>query len=229
MNMEIPTNRWYHITCYAGTLGLIAMWPYISTHHSKKPEHAYILLEERVTDHRDISWDAALAELTRRYFCSHGPATLDDFARRSGLTKTQIKSGIQMCGNTLEHIEIDGRNYIYTHCKNDIIKWGWVLLWNRCKLLPAFDEFLLWYKDRSATVDHEHLSLIDKARNWVMKPTFMIDGKTLGIRKIKKRTRQRDIYIQAFDTLTQPQKSLLEEQVYMYGKFVNMELCIEYI
>ena len=48
-------------------------------------EQEYILLDDWVKNPRDLSGDEALAELTLRYFVSHGPATIQDFARWSGL------------------------------------------------------------------------------------------------------------------------------------------------
>lgn len=42
-------------------------------------KHTYALASERVPDAVDLTRDEALAELARRYFRSHGPATLEDF------------------------------------------------------------------------------------------------------------------------------------------------------
>ena len=51
-------------------------------------QFTYALLEERVPRARTLSRDQARAELTRRFFLSHGPATVKDFAWWSGLTVT---------------------------------------------------------------------------------------------------------------------------------------------
>ena len=48
-------------------------------------QFTYALLEERVPAAKMTDRDEALAELTRRYFKSHGPATLQDFVWWSGL------------------------------------------------------------------------------------------------------------------------------------------------
>src|SRR5262245_24524323 len=51
-------------------------------------QFTYALLDERVPKCRTLKRDEALAELTIRYFTSHGPALLRDFVWWSGLTIT---------------------------------------------------------------------------------------------------------------------------------------------
>lgn len=46
----------------------------------------YALLDERAPHARSMTREEALAELTRRYFTGHGPATVRDFVWWSGLT-----------------------------------------------------------------------------------------------------------------------------------------------
>lgn len=58
--------------------------------------------------------EAALAELTRRFFLSHGPATVYDFANWSGLTVTDGRSGLTLVQKELEHAEIDEQAYWFS-------------------------------------------------------------------------------------------------------------------
>jgi winged helix DNA-binding protein len=58
-----------------------------------------------------VDREAALAELTRRYFASRGPATLNDFARWSSLTAAQGREGLTLVANELESEVIDGKTY----------------------------------------------------------------------------------------------------------------------
>ena len=61
---------------------------------------------------RTLSRDAALAELTRRYFTSHGPAQLHDFAWWSGLTVADARAGLEMTGRELTSETLDGRTVL---------------------------------------------------------------------------------------------------------------------
>jgi len=54
----------------------------------------YALFDERVPPMKPIDRDEALAKLTRLYFRSHGPATLQDFVWWSGFSTADAKRGL---------------------------------------------------------------------------------------------------------------------------------------
>ena len=60
---------------------------------------------------RALNADEALAELTRRYFTSHGPATVPDFVWWSGLTVKHAKTGLEMLRGALASENVDGKIY----------------------------------------------------------------------------------------------------------------------
>ena len=74
-------------------------------------QRTYALLDERVPPTPALGPDEALAELTRRYFVSHGPATVKDFRWWSSLTLTQIRRGLAMVGDDLTSVDVDGLTY----------------------------------------------------------------------------------------------------------------------
>src|SRR5579884_1810369 len=59
-------------------------------------QFTYALLDERAPQARTLERDEALSELVKRYFSSHGPATLQDFVWWSGLTAADAKAGLAM-------------------------------------------------------------------------------------------------------------------------------------
>jgi hypothetical protein len=71
-------------------------------------QFTYALLEERVPPAPARGREASLAELVRRYFTSHGPATVKDFVWWSGLTTKETKEGLALAGDALERTVIDG-------------------------------------------------------------------------------------------------------------------------
>ncbi len=52
----------------------------------KGKQFTYALLDERVPQTKSLKHDEALCELAKRFFTSHGPATIKDFSWWSGLT-----------------------------------------------------------------------------------------------------------------------------------------------
>ena len=69
----------------------------------------YALLEERVPPAAPLERDAALLELTLRYFATRGPATLKDFAWWSGPTQADAGRGVEIAGRRLTREVIGGR------------------------------------------------------------------------------------------------------------------------
>ena len=59
-------------------------------------QFTYALLDERVPPSRPLPREEALAELTRRYFTSHGPAQVQDFSWWSGLTIADARAGLAL-------------------------------------------------------------------------------------------------------------------------------------
>jgi hypothetical protein len=108
-------------------------------------QFTYALLEERVTRPAPLERDAALFELARRYFTTRGPATVDDFAWWSGLTKADAKRGVEAAAAHLEHETIEGRSYWFPAVKRPGRISSPIV-----HLLPNFDEYFIGLKDRSA-------------------------------------------------------------------------------
>src|SRR4051794_6375602 len=74
-------------------------------------QFTYALVDERAPNAQTLSRDEALAELARRYFASHGPATVQDFVWWSGLTVTDAKAGLDSVRADLIEEIIDGTSY----------------------------------------------------------------------------------------------------------------------
>lgn len=140
-------------------------------------EQTYALLDERVPKTAAISRDEAIAELTLRYFTSHAPATLKDFVWWSGLPTADARKGLEMNKSNLASQEIDGQTYLLPDSllippdKADSLH-----------LLPAFDEFMVSYKDRSASLE-PHLAKEAITGNGIFKPIIVVNGKIAGIWK----------------------------------------------
>ena len=71
-------------------------------------QHTYMLLEERAPEAPDPPRDQALAELARRFFIGHGPATAKDFAVWASLTLAEARSSIEAAGPKLRREEGEG-------------------------------------------------------------------------------------------------------------------------
>jgi hypothetical protein len=155
-------------------------------------QFTYALLEERASATKTFNRDEALAELTQRYFRSHGPATLQDFVWWSGLTVEDAKRGIAQVGNPRS-----------ARTKQSSP--------NLAHLLPAFDEYFVAYKDRQIVAGS--LSTWD-----VLGPTFIINGIAAGTWK---RTDSGIVEFNASRTLNKQESLALKKATDRYLTFLS--------
>jgi hypothetical protein len=74
-------------------------------------EHTYALMDRRVPPRRRLTGDEALAELARRYFTGHGPATERDLAYWATLPLTDVRAGLAQARHQLDSFQHDGRTF----------------------------------------------------------------------------------------------------------------------
>src|SRR5882724_2266639 len=77
----------------------------------KGKQFTYALLDERAPQTKTFTRDEALAELARRYFTSHGPATLQDFTWWSGLSAADARAGLDMVKSGFIREDADAQTY----------------------------------------------------------------------------------------------------------------------
>jgi hypothetical protein len=114
-------------------------------------QHTWALLEERVPKAPSMARPEALAELTRRYFRSHGPAQVGDFVWWSGLTTADARLGLDLVGTALEREVVEGKPYWFDPDAGAPRR---VAPRSRtvAHLLPNFDEYTVGYRDRAAAL-----------------------------------------------------------------------------
>lgn len=139
-------QRLPHLLMGAELDGLIISGP------RRGKQFTYALLEERVAGARALDRTEAIAELTWRYFRSHGPAQMQDFVWWSGLTVADVRRGLSLAGAALVHQVIDGKDYWFDAVAGPAGDAAAV-----AHLLPNFDEYTVAYRDRTAAVHADRL------------------------------------------------------------------------
>jgi hypothetical protein len=179
-------------------------------------QFTYALLDERAPQARTLNREESLAELARRYFTSHGPATLQDFVWWSGLTVTDARAGLGMVKSQLVHEVIDSHTYWRSASLSPSVD-----LTQTIYLLPNFDEFTVAYTDRSAIFDMSDAEKFGTPGN-VLNPTIVLDGRIIGTwkRTIKKDTVH--LTPNLFTSLTKAEIRALVESAKRYAAFLGM-------
>ncbi|MFD1546341.1 winged helix DNA-binding domain-containing protein [Nonomuraea guangzhouensis] len=111
-------------------------------------QHTYALLDERVPRAASLEREAALAEVVRRFFTSHGPATAKDLAWWSSLTLADIAAGLSLAGEALESTDVDGVTY-WSAPVDAPVPAGCPSV----RLLQAYDEYIVGYRQSRHLLD----------------------------------------------------------------------------
>jgi len=180
-------------------------------------QQTFALLEEWVPAARALERDEALAELAGRYFQSHGPATVQDFAWWSGLTVAEVKRGIELAGPRLEREVIDGQAFWLAAASAgaEAAKPASPTVW----LLPPFDEYTVAYKDRSAVLDPAHGRVM--SGNGIFYPVIVVDGQVAGTWKRVFKKGSVEITLSPFAPLKKKERQAAALAAERYGDFLG--------
>jgi hypothetical protein len=182
-------------------------------------KQTYALLEERIPKPKAISKEEALARLAEKYFLSRCPATLQDFIWWSGLSPENARKALEIIKSKLIAEPIGSQTF-WLPCSFVLPKMDI----ESAYLLPAYDEFTISYKDRSAS-----LFLKDQKKsisfNGIFKPTIAINGKITGIWKRAIKNDKVIIETQFFSNKDQggkkSQKNLIKNSAARLGNFLD--------
>jgi hypothetical protein len=129
-------------------------------------QHTYALARDRVRD----AWtpEDGQAELVRRYFTSHGPATVKDFAWWSSLTVTQTRRALSMVD--LQRYELAGVAF-YGPAGEDAPPDPGV------RILQVYDEYVVAYSESRSLCN---LAGLDLGPNTLVN-AIVQDGQMIGV------------------------------------------------
>jgi hypothetical protein len=165
-------------------------------------QSAFALLDEWVPRAKMRDRDDALAELARRYFTSHGPATLQDFIWWSGLSAADGRTAQELAGPSREPARAI-RSRVPSH---------------HAVLLPPYDEYTVAYRDRSAALDPAHAVA---ARNGIFSPTIVVDGRIAGTWTRRLSRDAVTIALKPFAPLTGARARSVAAAATRYGRFLG--------
>lgn len=155
--------------------------------------------------------------MATRYFNSHGPATIQDFAWWSGLTLTDAKKGLESIKLNLQQVSVNNQEYwLSTEASVENSPSGLFLL-------PSFDEYLVAYKDRSAAFEAKHQPLIVKSGNGIFSPVIIVNGRVAGTWKRHFVNDKVEIEVTSFSSFTKKETASLEKGAKKYGDFLSRE------
>jgi hypothetical protein len=178
-------------------------------------QFTYALLDERAPYTKTLEREEALAELTGRYFVSRGPATVQDFAKWSGLTVSDARRGLEGVKAQLRHEVVDGKEYwLSTSAASteDISPTAY--------LLSIYDEYISGYKDRSAVGGAEVGAKLTSMGN-DLSNIIVVDGQIVGTWKRALRRDAVVIETNLLTRLTRAENRAVSLAAQRYGEFLE--------
>jgi DNA glycosylase AlkZ-like len=218
-----PSNSLgYHMLYRAAWDGLILFGP----HAGKEP--TFVLAEEWLRKSAPLDHDEAVAEVAARYFSSHGPATVRDFVWWSGLTVSDARLGIERASTRLGEEVVGDVSYVMPKHSS-----GQSATHDDVYLLPAFDEYLVGYSNRSVILgSRETREWIRSSKaavvtsNGIFLPTLVVDGVVAGVWKRANAKGKMVITLSPFRRLSTKQAAEVGERVREYGRFFESEAAL---
>jgi hypothetical protein len=165
--------------------------------------------------------DEALSELARRYFTSRGPATLQDFIWWSGLSVAEARAGINSIQSQFVQETVDGNSYWWPQSMPVFDENFQTVL-----LLPGFDEYLLAYRNRSASLDVPRYKRMTPP-NGMLPATIVFNGQVKGTWK---HTIKNDVVLVTpylFNPLSSAERENVTAAARHLGKFLGMSVVLK--
>ena len=182
-------------------------------------EFTYAQLAARAPNAKRLPRDQAIAELTARYFRSHGPATVRDFVWWSGLKTTDAKRGLEI--NRATPDIVDGTTYwkIGDAPRRRKIE-------PAVHLLPIYDEYLVSYRDRDA-VPHGPTKVPSRSGQAVtFQHALVIAGQVAGTWRLTRTADRAGVDVTLLRKLTRIERSQLGQVAERYSRFLGVPVLL---
>lgn len=188
----------------------------------KNNKITYALFHERILKPQKLSHEEAIIELAKIYFTSHGPALMEDFQWWSGLSSGKIKLAAATIEKEFSVRIINDKKYYFSEEVKPLSKGI-----NTHYLLPAYDEFIISYKDRSGLfTDHSYAKAI--SNNGIFRPVIADNkGRAIGIWSQTTKPNQRLLEFQFFESIDQKISRAIEKEITRYAEFNGIQVTVK--
>ena len=216
--VPVTGQQGYHMLWYASQKGVTAIAPHLGK------EQTFVLLDEWAPEPNRPSREEALGIVALRYFRSHGPATVADLARWTGLTVKDCRTGVAVAGDALVPVRVDGADMLADPAVLGAGPPGdddWLAL-------PGFDEYMLGYKDRSLLLDPAHFAAVVPGGNGVFQATLVRAGRVAGT--WKRTLTKKAVVVSAFPLVRfgAADRRAAQEALQPYAAFLGLPLDVRW-
>ena len=210
--LNVSSEQTSHIFAHAEMEGIICSGRQVAG----KP--TYTLLGEWVKeDKMKLTRDEALKELALRYFRSHGPATIQDFAWWSGLSLNEARLAVEFNKSFLISETLENKTWWFSDSLNTTNR-----RLTEAYLLPAYDEFIISYSDRSMLLPQNNQKKAISG-NGIFYPAILVNGIITGTWKRLIKKEKVIISMKFFKSETDLPATIFAKAIGKYSQFLDKE------
>jgi hypothetical protein len=184
-------------------------------------QHTLVLFDAWLPRSKRLPREEALAELAARYVTGHGPATTTDFAWWSGLSLADARRALDLARPRIQEHVAGGTRY-WLAASGPTRPATTPARARDAYLLPAFDELLVAFKDRSATLDPAH-ALRANAGGGIFYPVVVVNGRVVATWKRSIARGEVVVTPAGFEALTAAQEKALARPLARYAAFLGVK------
>lgn len=199
--IQAAGQRLAHLVMDAELAGVLCSGP------KRGLQMTYALLDERAPAVKPIARDDALATLAQRYFQSHGPATVHDFAWWSGLTVGDARQAVVLG-------KVDTA-VLTTPPASDRAA-------GRHYLLPNYDEYLIAYRDRGVAIDPERARNLGTFTSAEYPHQVVLHGRVAGSWRREIDRRGAGVRLQLYAAPATAERRALATAASRFGRFLGL-------
>jgi hypothetical protein len=208
--IALSTERRMHLLMLAVNSGIAVPGP------DRGGQACLVLERDWLGERPKHERDAALAELARRYLRAFGPATEADFAGWSGLPLGQLRRGLAAISAELREVRIGDRRGFALRSRRRSAR-GLLV-----RLLPAWDTYLMGYRDRDFLVGPDLLPQVIPGGG-ILRPSIVVDGALAGTWTSKRSGKKLTIELEPFEELDTHVRAAVDAEVADIGRFEGLD------
>lgn len=179
-------------------------------------QRTYALFDERVPPAPPRGRDEALADLTGRFFTSHGPATRADYQWWSGLAAADARRGLELAAPQLAELVVDGETFWYAAAPPP----GRPDPSPTAHLLQAYDEYVIGYSRTRGALDLAGLGG-KVGPDWALHG-IILDGQFVGGWRRRLTARQLTVEARLLRPLDPVELAAVRDAADRYGGFLGV-------
>jgi len=198
-------QRLAHLVMHAELAGAICSGP------RRGSQFTYALVDEHVPTQAPLAREESLAALATRYFRSHGPATVHDFAWWSGLTVGDSRAAVALA-------RVEGAVLTKPPTADRVTGAHY--------LLPNYDEFLIAYRHRDAVLDPSRARNFGVFTSAEYPHQIVLNGRVAGSWRREVSARGAAVTLRTYSRPSKAETTALAAEASRLGRFFGVPCAV---